>query len=401
MTAFYTCSCKNLCWKCDKTRQVRPDATCTVCHQRLTRFFGQLTIPQSFGARDLPENQLVPLPVYKYRCIGKTVHYWRTTRRLLQPKQTCCPQKTVFTATCDKPLEEISADILTKVTWNPLPDVLKTIATPQTIQTEPQKPVVETKLIIGPRTMEAESQRDLTAILKNASGIWFLCRDGLFRQQPSPPTKNLGQDEFVDEPGFVQRHPVRLQVLPPLLVGRNEVSAYNGSAFVVSPFVKGGVTYPDFVCKQGETVYAVELKTPPLTTMAQYLEKGFYTGTSPFRDSRTIEDEIVQRATLLPSGYLQMFAFDLANIGQLEKFGDTIAALQKEVVEGKHATFWKQIKAFLFIHPDRSVTAMSQDSLREYGTNQKTLGLASTKLVVNNNNANNANNNNNNNSNST
>jgi hypothetical protein len=379
-SAFYTCSCRNLCWKADKARQVRPGATCPQCLQPLTRFFGQLTIPQAFGARDLPATHLIPLPMYRYRCVGKPAHHWETTVRVLQPKQTGCPFKTLFGATCDKPLDDVTSMFIPGAPkWQPLPEVLKTLAPLEPKEKEKEK-LVRSPMEIVPRVMEVVSQRDLTAILHNASGISFLCRDGQFRHTPKAPTVNREPEEFVDEPGFMAGHPVCLR-LHALLVGRNEVADFHPSDFFASPFVKGGVTYPDFVCKQGEDIYAVELKTPPTMTMAAYLDEGFYIGTSSFFGSRSIEEEIEARAAHLPPNYRQMFAFDLANMGRVEEFGATIAALQKAVV-GKHATFWKQIKSFLFVGPDRSVTTMSQDSLREHGTSQKTLGLASSKLAV-------------------
>lgn len=318
--------------------------------------------------------QPAPLVTYVYQCLGSAGrHYWTTPDRLDRPEDVLCPGRTIGMGLCEKPLQEFHGHSFFPP--QPLLDVRRRSQMPVPQFAAPERR--DSLLKFQPLRVEAQSQRDLTGVLIESGQVTFLCRNGHFAA-PSPV------NPIVDEPGITRHGPLQLQSAERHVVGRNEVWGRRPEEFVVSPFTRGNVTYPDFVVEQNGVVFAIELKTPRTATMAAFLRDQFYgeerprDPSAPF-ERRAVEAEMAARAAILPDEWRQMLAFDLSNVR--EDLGASIGAIQEEIRAGTHAAFWRMIASFLFIEGGR-VSTYSRDALLEVGTSQQTLRMDPTPALV-------------------
>ena len=402
---YYACD-KNHWWYCADNKQLRKNHFCRhgpkIRCNKLLKFKGNALPPrkreekppkpEALSNEQLEDdlsgigvNSNAPTVNYTehYQCTSSVKqHYWMCTSRIDRPASAHCPAKVLpFNTPCGKPLESLAVVLPDLMSFQPLDAsqfqqpsfVSHTYAQPSTSTLD----YFEQK---QPRKYEAQSQSDLTTALTGA-GIALLCRDGVFRSKPVI-TSSDHQQAHVDEPGITRFGPLFATVTTSQMavIGRLETGKHAAETYIVNPFIAGNVTYPDFTVEQNGQKFAVELKTPNTGTMTQYIAGSFYKETTSW--GRPVEEEISKRAGILPNDYLQMLAFDLCNLS--ESFQHSVAALQDEIRQGQHKTFWAMIKGFLFIDSKRQVTSYSKDQFLALHTSQTTLGFVTTpSLIVN------------------
>lgn len=402
---YYTCG-KGHWWYCEAHKELRSGHVCRHGNKRKCssplKYHGT-TIQSGAKPTLLPSDQIKDAAVvvtniftgaqnavqidytHYYQCTANgTKHFWKCAGRIDRPSSAACPKRMPpFNTPCGKPLETTVALVMEE---NHKPLDHSQFNQPVFVvhkfeQKASSSSLYEQPEERAPRKYESQSQSQLTAALLKG-GIALLCRDGQFRTQPALATSNENQQEHVDEPGITQFGPLVANVSTTCtaVIGRLEIKKHAAQSYIVNPYIAGTVTYPDFTVEQNGQKYAVELKTPNTATMTQYINGSFYKESSVW--GRPVEQEIENRAAILPDDYLQMLAFDLANL--LESFQESVAALQKEIREGEHQTFWVKIKGFLFIDDKRAVKSYSKDQFLALYSKQTTLGFVATpSLIVN------------------
>ncbi|MEM9558597.1 MAG: hypothetical protein AAGC60_30370 [Acidobacteriota bacterium] len=321
-------------------------------------------------------------------------HRWKSAESIDNPQAVECPAPMLFGASCKKPLQSIPSLVFgdRDDQYSVLSPEVARSGAPRVEHTFLSAPT-PTSSSFAPRRFEQRSQDTLTEFLVAARGIELLCRDGTFRESPrAPTTSDWTGDQHVDEPGFTRAGVLRIRSGATLLaLGRLEVSRIlqdsGGYDRIIrdctpNPLTRGTVTYPDFVLRQGQALFAVELKTPNASTLAPYLARDFFdesTARGLYGVSRTVVQEIEQRAGLLPESYQQIIAFDLHNL--TESPDQSIAALQSSIRRGEHSTFWRLISGFLFVDRAGTISTFSMGQVLEHQSAQTTLDRTMTGVA--------------------